>query len=149
MLRVYALYSESHSRRSNVQYSSNWAGAVWSGAAGTFKAVTGTITVPAPDCGSSACSASAWVGIDGDTCGNAILQVGINMLCNNGEASYNAWYEWYPAYAHDFSGITISAGDVLVLTVTATSTTTGIAEIQDLTTGQTVSKQLSSLRTGR
>ncbi|KAK2463900.1 hypothetical protein APHAL10511_004072 [Amanita phalloides] len=127
---------------SNVQYSSNWAGAVWSEAAGTFKAVTGTITVPTPSSPSG--SSSAWVGIDGDTCGNAILQTGIDMTYENGVVSYDAWYEWYPAVAHDFTGITIHGGDVLVFTVTATSTTTGIAKIQNLSNGQTVSKSLSS-----
>jgi hypothetical protein len=34
-----------------------------------------------------------------------------------GEVSYDAWYEWYPDYAHDFSGIDISTGDVIKLTV--------------------------------
>ncbi|KAN0091254.1 Concanavalin A-like lectin/glucanase domain containing protein [Tylopilus felleus] len=110
---------------SNVEYSSNWAGAVWDEGDGTFTAVTGTFTVPTPS-GNGA--ASAWVGIDGDTCGNAILQTGVDFTIANGEVSYDAWYEWYPDYAYDFSGITISAGDVIKATVTATSTTSGTAE---------------------
>lgn len=44
----------------------------------------------------------------------------------------------YPDYAYDFSGITISAGDVITMTVTVTSTTGGSAVIENETTGKTV-----------
>ncbi|KAF8673947.1 hypothetical protein AX14_005273 [Amanita brunnescens Koide BX004] len=138
------LSSPSNTNITNVEYSSNWAGAVWdSYPSGTFTAVTGTFTVPTPK--SPAGSASAWVGIDGDTCDTAILQTGIDFtLSSRGTVSYDAWYEWYPDYAYDFSGITIAAGDVIKLTVTATSTTSGSAVIENLTTNQTVSKNLNS-----
>ncbi|KAF9227237.1 hypothetical protein BS17DRAFT_695404 [Gyrodon lividus] len=125
----------------NVLYSSNWAGAAWTEVDGTFTSVTGVITVPTPT-GSGA--ASAWVGIDGNTCGNAILQTGVDFAVSNGQVSYDAWYEWYPDYAYDFSGISISAGDVIKLTVTASSSTSGTAVIQNETTGQTVKKALTS-----
>ena len=55
-----------------------------------------------------------------------------------------AWYEWYPDYAYDFSGISFSAGDVVTVTVTATSTTAGTAVIENTSTGQTVSQDLTS-----
>jgi hypothetical protein len=55
-----------------------------------------------------------------------------------------AWYEWYPDYAYDFSGISISAGDEIKTTVTATSTKAGTAVIENLTTGETVTKSLTS-----
>ena len=58
--------------------------------------------------------------------------------------SQKAWYEWFPAASHDFSGITISAGDDIKLTVTATSKTTGTAMVENLTNGQTVSANLTS-----
>jgi hypothetical protein len=45
---------------------------------GTYKSVTATFTVPKAS-GSSGASASAWVGIDGDSCGNAILQTGLDF----------------------------------------------------------------------
>ncbi|KAF8557603.1 hypothetical protein OG21DRAFT_227401 [Imleria badia] len=127
---------------SNAEYSSNWAGAVWDEADGTFTAVTGTFTVPTPSGTSGA--ASAWVGIDGDTCANAILQTGVDFTVTNGKVSYDAWYEWYPDYAYDFSGITISAGDVIKTTVTASSTTSGTAVMENLTNGQTVTQDLTS-----
>ncbi|KZP06760.1 aspergillopepsin [Athelia psychrophila] len=131
------------SNSSNVGYSTNWAGAVWdSYPAGTFKSVTGTFKVPTPT-GSSG-SASAWVGIDGDTCGSAILQTGIDFTIDGGDVSYDAWYEWYPAVSTDFSGISFSAGDSVTLTVTATSTKAGSAVIENNTTGKKVTKSLTS-----
>lgn len=128
---------------------------------GTFKSVTGTFKVPTPT-GSSG-SASAWVGIDGDTCGSAILQTGIDFTIDGGDVSYDgelrvlmqenftnvylkiiAWYEWYPAVSTDFSGISFSAGDSVTLTVTATSTKAGSAVIENNTTGKKVTKSLTS-----
>jgi hypothetical protein len=103
---------------SNVQYSSNWAGAVLVGTG--YKSVTGTFTAPTP---STAGSGSAWVGIDGDTCDTAILQTGIDWTLSGSSVTYDAWYEWYPDYAYDFSGISISAGDEITVTVTASSLT--------------------------
>ena len=61
-------------------------------------------------------AASAWVGIDGDTAQNSILQTGVDFYVENGEASYDAWYEWYPDYAYTFSGISINAGDTITVT---------------------------------
>ena len=55
-----------------------------------------------------------------------------------------AWYEWYPDYAYDFSGISFSAGDSVKLTVTASSTTSGTAVIENLTTGKTVTQDITS-----
>lgn len=125
---------------SNVEYSQNWSGSVIeSPPSGTkWKSVTGQFTVPKAT-GSG--SASAWVGIDGDTCETAILQTGVDF---NADGTYDAWYEWYPAYAYDFSGITIAAGNVIKTTVTATSTKAGTAVIENVTTGKTVTKSLTS-----
>ncbi|KAI0043370.1 hypothetical protein FA95DRAFT_1563398 [Auriscalpium vulgare] len=132
----------------NTNYSSNWAGAVFDSAAGTYKSVTGTFVVPTPKVpsggGSGEYSASAWVGIDGDTCGTAILQTGVDFTIDGGSVSYDAWYEWYPDYAYDFSSISIKAGDTIKLTVTATSTKAGSAVIENVTTGKTVTKSLTS-----
>jgi len=66
------------------------------------------------------------------------------MTYQNGVVSYQAWYEWYPAYAYNFNNFPINSGDVLKLTVTAYTTTSGIAIIENLTTNQQVSQQLSS-----
>ncbi|KAI0040158.1 hypothetical protein FA95DRAFT_1612018 [Auriscalpium vulgare] len=132
---------------SHVDYSSNWSGAVLSSGAGTYKAVTASFVVPtpkAPSGGSGTYSASAWVGIDGDSCETAILQTGVDFTVDGGSVSYDAWYEWYPDYAYDFSGIPIKAGDTITVTVTASSTKAGKAVIENVTTGKTVTKSLTS-----
>ncbi|GJE98819.1 peptidase A4 family-domain-containing protein [Phanerochaete sordida] len=131
---------------SHVEYSSNWAGAVYNSAAGTYKSVTASFVVPTPKSSGSGGSqaASAWVGIDGDSCGNAILQTGVDFNVDGGSVSFDAWYEWYPDYAYDFSGISFEAGDSVTLTVTASSTTKGTAVITNNSNGQSVSKSISS-----
>ncbi|KAI1792539.1 acid proteinase [Ganoderma leucocontextum] len=131
---------------SHVEYSSNWAGAVLSESTATWKTVTGTFVVPTPKEPSGASGAhyaSAWVGIDGDTCDTAILQTGLDFNVNGNSVSYDAWYEWYPDFAFDFSGISFSAGDSVTVTVTASSKTGGTATITNESTGQTVSHTFS------
>lgn len=61
------------------------------------------------------------------------------MINWESQVTYSAWYEWYPDYAYDFTGITISAGDVIQASVDATSLSTGTATIDNLSTGQSVS----------
>lgn len=81
----------------HVEYSSNWAGAVI--VSTDVTSVTALVTVPSVSAGSSSSSyscASAWVGIDGDTCQTAILQTGIDFCVEGSETIYEAWYEWYP-----------------------------------------------------
>ncbi|KAG9658383.1 putative aspergillopepsin, partial [Aureobasidium melanogenum] len=121
-----------------VSYSNNWAGGVLEGSG--WKTVTGTFTIPKvtlPPGGSSRTlySASAWVGIDGYSCESAILQTGVDFSIQGGAVTYDAWYEWYPDYAYDFSGISFSAGDSVTVTVTASSTTGGVATIKNNSKG--------------
>lgn len=85
------------SNNTHVSYSTNWAGAVI--VSSDVTSVTALVTVPSLSAGSSSSSescASAWVGIDGDTCETAILQTGIDFCIEGGSTSYDAWYEWYP-----------------------------------------------------
>ncbi|KIM93710.1 hypothetical protein OIDMADRAFT_137445 [Oidiodendron maius Zn] len=124
------------------EYSENWSGAVLVSTG--YTSVTGIITAPSVS-GSSGSAGSAWVGIDGDTCDTAILQTGIDWYA---DGTYDAWYEWYPSYADDFSGISISEGDEIQMTVTATSTTSGSAVIENLTTGEIVSQDFSDVTDG-
>ncbi|KAM6491323.1 Peptidase A4 family domain containing protein [Amanita muscaria] len=129
---------------SHVAYTDNWAGAVWNHyPPNTFYKVTGTFTVPTPSAPNG--QASVWVGIDGNTCKTAILQTGIDMYYQNGAISYDPWYEWWPDHPYRYSSpIAIRAGDIIRLTVTASSTTSGTTLIENLTTGQSESQSLSN-----
>ncbi|PSR76627.1 putative aspergillopepsin [Coniella lustricola] len=132
---------------SHVEYSSNWSGAVLIGTG--YTSVTGTFVVPTPSTPSGGSSkteyaASAWVGIDGDTASNSILQTGVDFYVEGSSVGYDAWYEWYPAYAYDFTGITISAGDTIKVTVTATSTKAGTAVVENVSTGKTVTETFTN-----
>ncbi|KUI65183.1 Aspergillopepsin-2 [Cytospora mali] len=133
------------SNQTDVEYSENWAGAIV--ISSDITEVTGVFTVPTPSSPSSRDSdgeycASVWVGIDGDTCDTAILQTGVDLCSEDGEASFDAWYEWYPDYAYDFD-LSVSAGDVIKMTVTATSDSSGKAVLENETTGKTVTKTFS------
>ena len=109
-------------------------------------------------------SAAAWVGIDGDTCTSAILQTGVSFTVSESGSTYDgkemlgytfttrltvpftkAWYEFYPAPSFDYSGITISAGDVIKLTVTASSPYKGTVTIENLTNSERVSQNVTSV----
>ncbi|KZL69532.1 peptidase a4 family protein [Colletotrichum incanum] len=122
----------------NVEYSSNWAGAVKIGTG--YNHVTGTITVPEVS-GARGAAASAWVGIDGDTCQTAILQTGISFYA---DGTFDAWYEWIPDYAYNFNNFDVSVGDKIKMTVDASSKTKGVATLENLTTGQKVTHSFTS-----
>ncbi|KAF9877215.1 peptidase A4 family protein [Colletotrichum karsti] len=122
----------------NVEYSSNWAGAVKIGTG--YNHVTGTIVVPDVS-GSSGSAASAWVGIDGDTCQTAILQTGISFYA---DGTFDAWYEWIPDYAYNFNNFGVSVGDSIRMTVDASSKTKGVATLENLTTGKKVTHSFTS-----
>lgn len=132
-----------YNETSHVSYSTNWAGSVYTTTGVDY--VTGTITVPTPSAGDGGgvkaslegYCASAWVGIDGDTCSTAILQTGVDFCYTSGSTSFDAWYEWYPDYAYDFD-LDISSGDTITMSVTATSTSKGSAVIENTTTGKSV-----------
>jgi Peptidase A4 family len=126
----------------NTQYDSNWAGAVLIG--NSFTSVTATIVVPTPQTPSGGnaftqYAATAWVGIDGDTCQSAILQTGVDFWIQDGQPTFDGWYEWYPEASSNFNGFQVSAGDTIEMTVTASSTTSGKATLNNLSTGQSVS----------
>jgi hypothetical protein len=131
-----------------VQYSNNWAGVVRESppASATYSAVSATFTVPDPtatDNSGDMQAASVWVGIDGDTYTKAILQTGIDSYIQNGEKSFDAWYEWYPNSAENFD-MDLSAGDVIIATVTSSSPSKGVAIIENKSSGQSVTKTLSA-----
>ena len=53
--------------------------------------MTGTFVLPPtlnPPAGESWGASTAWVGIDGDTCENAILQTGVDFMIDDGVITY-------------------------------------------------------------
>jgi len=126
----------------DVQYDSNWAGAVLVGSG--YTSVSGTIVVPTaqePAGGSpfTQYASTAWGGIDGDTCSSAILQTGVDFYVQDGQPSFDAWYEWFPDQSYTFEGFGVSAGDTIDMNVVATSATSGTATLTNQNTGQTIS----------
>lgn len=135
----------------SVSSSTNWGGAAINSAGVTE--VTGTFTIPkpAPPTGGSTrtdyCGA-AWVGIDGDTCQTGLIQTGVFWCVENGAFSYEAWYEYIPAASIAYTGISVTAGNVIKVTVTKTSTTGGVTTFENVSTGVTVSHTFTGQRSG-
>lgn len=135
--------STAPSNTSHVEFSTNWSGAVIETppAGQTFTTVTGTFNIPTPK-GTGA--ASAWVGIDGDTAQNSILQSGVDFTVSGGKVSYQAWFEWFPNFAIDFSNFPISAGQSITVTVHSTSKTTGTVVLTNVSTGKSITQSVSA-----
>ncbi|KAL1864765.1 hypothetical protein Plec18167_009653 [Paecilomyces lecythidis] len=136
------------STSADVQYGYNWAGVIHTTppATGTYTAASATFTVPEPtatDDSGDKQGASAWVGIDGGTYRNAILQAGVDFYIEDGTASYDAWYEWYPAYSNDFD-LSVTAGDVIVVKVVSSSPSQGVAILENESSGQSATQTLSA-----
>ncbi|TVY39699.1 Scytalidopepsin B [Lachnellula occidentalis] len=121
---------------------SNWGGAILESTG--FTEVSATANAPKGS-GASTAAGSAWVGIDGATCQTAILQTGFDWY---GDGTYDAWYEWYPNNAADFTGFTISEGDDIKMSVTATSKTSGSATMENMTTGKKVTQTFTDETAG-
>lgn len=100
--------------------STNWSGYADSVSGGvTF--VSGSWVVPAISCPSSGTTYVAiWVGIDGYT-SNTVEQTGTLGECNNGVATYSAWYEFYPNPSVTISSISVSPGDSITASVSGSS----------------------------
>ncbi|PMD29669.1 concanavalin A-like lectin/glucanase [Hyaloscypha variabilis F] len=131
----------------HIDYSSNWAGGVVTSppAGETFSYIQGQFVVPTPSF--PAGSAAFWVGIDGDTYGNAILQAGVDVTINSdGSTSFDSWYEWYPQYSITFdpSQFSFGAGDTIFVSVQSITSTDGTVTLQNLSTGQSVTQDVSA-----
>lgn len=127
----------------------NWAGAITEETDVTY--VSGSFEVPAvsmPAGGDSSTSycGTAWVGIDGwgNDCSGGLIQAGVNWCIQNGAVSYTPWSEWWPAEAQvNFDNFAVSQGDLITVSVTATSTTSGTAVLTNQATGASVTRTWS------
>jgi hypothetical protein len=110
----------------------------WGGYAVTgdnpYTSITGAWTVPAMNCSGGGGDASPWIGIDGWS-DNTVEQIGVDLDCVNGKASYHPWVEMYPGPS-DYFKETIHAGDTLSALVSITNGKWTLAE-SDQDTGWT------------
>ena len=117
--------------------SSNWAGYAVSGS--TFTDVKGTWvqpTVTCPTVGST--HAAFWVGLGGFNTGadtGGLEQTGTEADCEDGQVSYDAWYEILPD-ASVTVPVDVSAGDTISAEVSVNGTDATLT-VTDVTTNQT------------
>ncbi len=95
--------------------SSNWAGYLVTGRAGTVTCVEGAWTEPTVKCPSRGTAAVAiWVGIDGAATGTRttpLVQTGTSITCSGGSAEHTAWHEVYPSESALGWSFKVRAGD--------------------------------------
>lgn len=116
--------------------STNWSGYAVTGANGSVSDVKASWVIPSisGQCPSTNQYSSFWVGIDGYS-SNTVEQIGTDSDCQNGEAVYYAWFEFYPHPSFIINSLPLSPGDVVsaevkssgrgVFTVTLTNVSTG------------------------
>ncbi|KAJ7866261.1 acid proteinase [Mycena olivaceomarginata] len=143
-----ATSSPPSSTDSTVLTTSTWAGAGMESPANTYQSVTGTLVVPhlRPATGGASTGiygGSSWVGLDGMTCQTSLMATGIDFIYLNETIFANAWTEVYPNPGVNMA-MAVNAGDTVKLTVTATSTTTGTAVVENLSNGQSSTVSLTS-----
>ncbi|KAH8905739.1 putative aspergillopepsin protein [Coniochaeta sp. PMI_546] len=134
--------SSEKDKRNAISLSSDWCG-VSQHATNTdpIKSVYGSF--PAPNLsdrtGTYPQYGAAWIGIDGASCSQALLQAGVTTILNsNGQQSASAWWEWVPNASYSISGFPVKAGEWLTVNVTATSATNGLISISNLNRAYTL-----------
>ena len=128
--------------------SQNWAGDVSAGGAGTFTSVSASWTEPAVTCTATDTFASFWVGLDGDGT-NTVEQTGTEADCDGGAATYQGWFEMFPA-APVFYGNPVEPGDAMSASVVADGGGTFTLTLTDSTHGwnQTTSQVSDTAQLG-
>jgi hypothetical protein len=148
--KTYVAEKKNGTNSTHVSYSTNWAGAVLTAppAGETFNSVSAEFVVPTVSVPSGSSSgdysASAWVGIDGDTYGNAIWQSGVDFTISDGEYTFDAWYEWFPSPSVDISSFSFTAGDTVSITVSSSDNSHGSIILENVSTGQTVTESANA-----
>ncbi|KAK1776922.1 peptidase A4 family-domain-containing protein [Copromyces sp. CBS 386.78] len=85
-------------------------------------------------------NAAAWVGVDGDSCNRALLQVGVTTLINsNGQQITEAWWQWWPSAAYSIPSIPTAPGDWMAVNITMTSSTSASIKMSNTQRGYTMS----------
>lgn len=119
--------------------SSNWSGYAVGVAGQTFSDVKGSWIQPAVSCTATGASyASFWVGLGGFAAGQGGLeQIGTFAGCQDGQPTYDAWYELIPAPSVAIQ-LTIAPHDRISAEVSVAGTAVTLS-LTDLTSGQTFS----------
>jgi hypothetical protein len=117
-----------------------WGGYAVTGS-GPYTSITGSWNIPKMDCSDGGGDASPWIGIDGWS-NDTVEQIGIDLDCKGGKASYHPWVEMYPGPSDYFSD-KVDSGDTLVASVKVSGGSWVLTE-SDLETGWTKSFKRSS-----
>jgi Peptidase A4 family len=115
--------------------SENWAGYAAAGAPGSFTRVSAAWTEPTVSCTAAQTFASFWVGLDGDGT-STVEQTGTEADCANGAASYQGWFEMFPA-APVFFSKSVKPGDAMSASVVANGGGAFTLTLTDSTQGWT------------
>jgi len=124
--------------------STNWAGYaietnLKSPQSNAVSEVSGQWVVPTVVCPIRSTSySSSWVGIDGYS-DSTVEQAGTEQDCQRGQATYYAWYEFYPQAELSINTIKVHPGDSMSGDVKYTTTNTFTVTVSDLTTKQSFS----------
>jgi Peptidase A4 family len=110
--------------------SSNWSG--YASTDGPFSSVSASWVQPTGNCTTKSTYSAFWVGLDGDGT-STVEQTGSEVDCVAGVPQYDAWYEMYPAFAHNYAN-PVEPGDHFTAAVTASGSTFTLT-IADLTAG--------------
>ena len=122
--------------------SENWAGYAAGGTLGAFTQVSASWAEPAATCAASQTFSSFWVGLDGDGT-SSVEQTGTEADCANGAASYQGWFEMFPAAPVFFSN-TVQPGDAMSASVVAGGGGSFTLTLTDSTQGWTKVTQQTS-----
>jgi Peptidase A4 family len=115
--------------------SENWAGYAAAGSAGAFTQVSASWSEPAVTCAADQTFSSFWVGLDGDGT-STVEQTGTEADCADGAASYQGWFEMFPA-APVFYNETVTPGDAMSASVVANGGGSFTLTLADATQGWT------------
>lgn len=119
----------------SVGSSYNWAGYTATG--GTFTAVSGNWVIPSTTTSGSVSADAEWIGIGGIS-SNDLIQVGTQTIFNNGQATYQAWYETLPSASQNIA-IAVKPGDFINASLSQQQTGQWAITLIDTTTKQNFS----------
>ncbi|KAB8301237.1 hypothetical protein EYC80_003124 [Monilinia laxa] len=120
-----------NSARSDDWYNESWAGAVLDG---VYTGISASFPIPKPA-----------VGTTGET--SASEFTASTWEKSNGEISYYAWYEWYPAATEVIDLGSLSANDIISVNLTTSGFNTGTVVMENKSTGKSFTKTISSDKT--